>query len=225
MNMRSSRIPMLVLAAAVLSTACTTLDPYTGEEQTSNTTKGALIGAAAGAVAGLMSGDDAVERRQHALIGAGIGALAGGAVGYYMDQQEAKLRAELQGTGVGVERVGDNITLVMPGNFTFATDSSDLRPQFFSVLNSVSKVVNEFDQTVIEVAGHTDSTGSTEYNQALSERRARSVGEYLYNQDVMDQRIMTVGMGELRPIADNGTSQGRQANRRVELTLVPITAG
>lgn len=225
MKTRSLKIVTVVLAAAVLFAGCTTLDPYTGEEKTSNTTKGALIGAAAGVVAGLMSGDDAVERRQHALIGAGIGAIAGGSVGYYMDRQEAKLRAELQGTGVGVERVGDNITLVMPGNITFATNSSDLRPQFFSVLNSVSKVVNEFDKTVIEVAGHTDSTGSTEYNQSLSERRSLSVGEYLYNQEVMDQRIISVGMGELYPIADNGTAEGRQTNRRVELTLVPLTAG
>ena len=212
----------IVGIAAILS-GCETLDPYTGESETSKATKGALIGAAAGVVAGLMSGDDAVERRQHALIGAGIGALAGGAVGNYMDQQEAKLRAELQGTGVSVTRIGDNITLNMPGNVTFDTDSAALRPQFFGVLNSVGKVLTEYDKTVVEVAGHTDSTGSDSHNMALSQRRANTVGEYLYTQGIMDQRIMTVGMGEHHPIADNSTTEGRQLNRRVEITLVPIT--
>lgn len=217
---------LLVFAgiAAVLS-GCETLDPYTGESQTSKATKGALIGAAAGVVAGLMSGDDAVERRQHALIGAGIGALAGGAVGNYMDRQEAKLRAELQGTGVSVTRIGDNITLNMPGNVTFDTDSAALRPQFFGVLNSVGKVLTEYDKTVVEVAGHTDSTGSDSYNMQLSQRRANTVGEYLYTQGIMDQRIISVGMGEHHPVADNSTAEGRQLNRRVEITLVPVTAG
>ncbi len=213
-----------IAAIAAILSGCETLDPYTGESETSKATKGALIGAAAGVVAGLMSGDDAVERRQHALIGAGIGALAGGAVGNYMDKQEAELRAELQGTGVSVTRIGDNITLNMPGNVTFDTDSAALRPQFFGVLNSVGKVLTEYDKTVVEVAGHTDSTGSDSHNMALSQRRANTVGEYLYTQGIMDQRIMTVGMGEHHPIADNSTSGGRQLNRRVEITLVPITA-
>lgn len=223
-----SKILKSVLAVAGLAVVlggCETFDPYTGESKTSNATKGALIGAAAGAVAGLMSGDDAVERRQHAMIGAGIGALAGGAVGHYMDRQEAKLRAELEGTGVGVTRTGDNITLNMPGNVTFGTDSSDLRPAFFGVLNSVGKVLTEFDQTVVEVAGHTDSTGSDAHNQGLSQRRANTVGEYLYTQGIMDQRVITIGMGEHYPVADNGTIEGRQMNRRVEITLVPLTAG
>lgn len=213
-----------VAAIAAILSGCETLDPYTGESETSKATKGALIGAAAGVVAGLMSGDDAVERRQHALIGAGIGALAGGAVGNYMDRQEAELRAELQGTGVSVTRIGDNITLNMPGNVTFDTDSAALRPQFFGVLNSVGKVLTEYDKTVVEVAGHTDSTGSDSHNMALSQRRANTVGEYLYTQGIMDQRIMTVGMGEHHPIADNSTPDGRQFNRRVEITLVPVTA-
>ena len=203
---------------------CKTLDPYTREEQTSQATKGALIGAGIGAVVGLISGDDAVERRQRALIGAGVGALAGGAIGNYQDKQEAALRAELEGTGVSVTRIGDNITLNMPGNVTFATDSSDLSPAFFDVLNSVGKVLGEFDQTVVEVAGHTDSTGSDQYNQSLSERRANSVASYLQAQGVIQQRLITVGMGEAYPVADNATATGRQANRRVEITMVPVTA-
>jgi outer membrane protein OmpA-like peptidoglycan-associated protein len=224
MGRKTRKFIFAIAGIAAILSGCETLDPYTGESQTSKATKGALIGAAAGAVAGLMSGDDAVERRQRALIGAGVGALAGGAVGHYMDRQEAKLRAELQGTGVSVTRTGDNITLNMPGNVTFDTDSAALRPQFFSVLNSVGKVLTEFDQTVVEVAGHTDSTGSDSHNMNLSQRRANTVGEYLYTQGIMDQRIMTVGMGEHHPIADNSTPEGRQLNRRVEITLVPITA-
>ena len=213
-----------LIVATILLGGCETLDPYTQESKTSNATKGAIIGAVSGAVVGLVSGDDAVERRQHALIGAGVGALAGGSIGYYMDRQEARLRQELEGTGVSVYRDGDNITLNMPGNVTFATDSADLSPAFFDVLVSVSKVLDEFDQTVVEVAGHTDSTGSAAYNQGLSERRADSVATFLVSQKVNDQRLIVVGMGETYPVADNGDAPGRQANRRVEITMVPVTA-
>ena len=224
MNNRSRKIILTMVTAMVFVSGCKTLDAYTREEKTSNTTRGALIGAGIGAVIGLMSGDDAVERRQRALIGAGVGALAGGSVGYYMDKQEAELRAQLEGTGVSVHRNGDNITLNMPGNVTFATDSSDLSPAFFDVLNSVGMVLEEYDQTVVEVAGHTDSTGTDSYNQALSERRASSVANYLRGRGVMSERLITVGMGEKYPVANNGTVDGRQANRRVEITMVPLTA-
>ena len=224
MNVRGLKI---VLAAASLTAAlggCETFDAFTQERKTSNATKGALIGAAAGAVVGLASGDDAVERRQRAMLLAGIGALAGGAVGYYMDRQEEKLRAELQGTGVSVTRIGDNITLNMPGNVTFASDSSDLSPQFYDVLSSVSKVLVEFDQTVVEVAGHTDSTGSDAYNQGLSERRAGSVAQYLESREINEARLITVGLGESMPVAENTTASGKQLNRRVEITMVPLTS-
>ncbi len=224
MNTRAFRVFAVAAGLTIFLGGCQTLDPYTQEPQTSNATRGAVIGAIAGAVVGLASGDDAVERRQRALIGAGVGALAGGAVGAYMDRQEAKLREELQGTGVSVYPDGDNITLNMPGNVTFATNSSDLSPAFFDVLTSVSKVLAEFDQTVVEVAGHTDSTGADAYNQALSERRASSVAQYLQSQDVDPQRMITVGLGESMPVADNNTAAGRQANRRVEITMVPITS-
>jgi outer membrane protein OmpA-like peptidoglycan-associated protein len=225
MNIRSQKLILALVVSTVFVSGCKTLDAYTREEQTSSATKGALIGAAAGAVVGLISGDDAVERRQHAMIGAGLGALAGGAIGHYQDKQEAALRAELEGTGVSVVRNGDNITLNMPGNVTFASDSSDLSPAFFDVLNSVGKVLTEFEQTVVEVAGHTDATGSDLYNQGLSERRANSVTSYLRSQRVIDQRLITLGMGEGRPVADNSNASGRQANRRVEITMVPLTTG
>jgi outer membrane protein OmpA-like peptidoglycan-associated protein len=224
MNIRTLKVILVSASLAVALSGCETLDAYTQESKTSNASKNAAIGAIAGAVVGLASGDDAVERRQRALIGAGVGALAGGAIGAYQDRQEAELRAELQGTGVSVTRIGDNITLNMPGNVTFATDSSDLSSAFFDVLTSVSKVLVEFDQTVVEVAGHTDSTGADSYNQALSERRAGSVRQYLQSQEIDAQRLITVGMGESMPVADNTTNSGRQSNRRVEITMVPVTS-
>jgi outer membrane protein OmpA-like peptidoglycan-associated protein len=224
MGIRSlSKTAAAALGLATIFSACTTLDPYTREEQTSKAQRQAIIGAAAGAVAGLITGDSSMERKKRALVGAGLGALAGAGVGNYMDRQEAKLRAELERTGVSVTRIGDNITLNMPGNITFATNSADLNAGFFEVLNSVALVVNEFNQTVIEVAGHTDSTGSDTYNQQLSERRASAVAAYLGTRSVRADRIITVGMGEQRPIASNDTEAGRQQNRRVELTLVPLT--
>jgi outer membrane protein OmpA-like peptidoglycan-associated protein len=142
-----------------------------------------------------------------------------------MDVQEKKLRDQLEGTGVSVTRIGDNITLNMPGNITFATDSSDLNGAFFGVLDSVGTVLKEYDKTLVEVAGHTDSTGSDSYNQQLSERRARTVAQYLTSKGILDQRLMTVGGGENYPVGSNDTAEGRQQNRRVELTLAPITEG
>ncbi len=223
-NVPMTRFLIAGLAAATLLAGCYTYDPYGGEKQVSKTTKGAGIGAAIGAVAGILTGDDSRERRKRALIGAGVGALAGGAAGNYMDRQEAKLRQQLQGTGVSVTRNGNNITLNMPGNITFKTDSADLRPDFFDVLNSVSLVLKEFDKTLLEVAGHTDSTGSDAHNQTLSEQRASTVATYLGSKGVNSQRIITVGAGESHPIASNDTPEGRQANRRVELSLEPITS-
>jgi outer membrane protein OmpA-like peptidoglycan-associated protein len=215
---------MAVLCGGMLLVAaCTTLDPYTREERPARAQRQAVIGAVSGAVAGLITGDSSMERKKRALVGAGLGALTGAAVGSYMDRQEARLRAELERTGVSVTRIGDNITLNMPGNITFATDSSDLNASFFEVLNSVGLVVNEFEQTVIEVAGHTDSTGSDAYNQQLSQRRAAAVASYLGTRNVLRDRVIEVGMGEGRPVASNDTPDGRQANRRVELTLVPLT--
>lgn len=227
-----------LIAAAVLTTlltACATQgggyygstpppqqQPQGEQAGMSKTSKGALIGAAVGVAAGLLSGDDATERRQRALVGAGVGALTGGAIGNYQDRQERALRERMAGTGVGVVRQGDNITLNMPGNVTFAFNDASLQPQFYPVLNDVARTLNEYNQTVIEVAGHTDNVGSDAYNQELSVRRANSVAAYLSGQGVMQQRLITVGAGESRPIASNDTEEGRAQNRRVEITLVPV---
>jgi outer membrane protein OmpA-like peptidoglycan-associated protein len=212
------------IAALVALAGCTTLDPYTGEKKTSNVTKGAAIGAAAGAVVGLISGDNSRERKKRALIMAGVGTVAGAGVGGYMDQQEMKLRQRLEQTGVSVTRMGDNITLNMPGNITFGVDSADINANFYEVLDSVALVLNEYGKTLVEVAGHTDNTGSAQYNQSLSERRANSVSAYLRTRSVLADRLISVGGGENHPIADNSTPTGRQQNRRVEITIVPVTA-
>jgi outer membrane protein OmpA-like peptidoglycan-associated protein len=155
-------------------------------------------------------------------MGTGIGA-AGGAVGNYQDKQEAALRRQMAGTGVDVVRRGDNITLDMPGNVTFGFDSANLNPQFNSVLDKVAETLIDYNQTVIQVAGHTDSTGSRDYNMKLSERRASSVKNYLVSRGVPAQRLVTIGAGPDHPVADNSTEAGRAENRRVELTIVPVT--
>ena len=218
--MTTARQGLALLILLTFSSACTT-NPYTGESQVSKTAIGAVVGAAAGAGIGALASKH--DRAKGALIGAGAGALAGGAVGGYMDYQEAKLRERLAGTGVSVTRVGDDIVLNMPGNITFETDRADLRPSFYEVLNSVSIVLVEYDKTIVEVTGHTDNTGSDDYNQALSERRAATVGSYMAGQGINPQRLITQGFGETMPIADNSTPAGREQNRRVELKLVPLT--
>ena len=216
---------LLAIAAAMTVAGCQTTDAYTGERKVNKTSKGAGIGALAGAVLGAATGDNSKERRKRALIGAGVGAIAGAGVGNYMDRQEAKLRAQLQGTGVSVTRAGNDLILNMPGNITFKTASADLNASFFQVLDSVGLVLKEFDKTLIDVEGHTDSDGSDSYNQQLSLQRATSVGTYLQSQGVNGQRIVTFGAGEVRPIASNATPEGKQQNRRVELRLQPITEG
>ncbi len=218
---------IMVAALSVSLTGCKTLDAFTGEEKTSSTTKGSAIGAGIGALIGYVSARDksSRDRRKAMLVGAGVGGLSGAAIGNYMDKQEDELRQKLQGTGVSVTRSENELILNMPGNITFATDSSSLKPSFHEVLDSVVLVLNEFNQTLIEVAGHTDSTGSEAYNQKLSYQRATSVGNYLMDAGgIPFDRVMTVGRGEMRPIADNKTAQGRQLNRRVELTLIPVEA-
>ena len=213
------------LSSALLLTlaACQTVDPYTGEQKTSNAATSAAIGAVAGAVIGAISADGSKEARKRAAIGAGVGALAGGGVGYYMDQQEAKLRAQLAGTGVSVTRIDDQIVLNMPGNITFPSNQADINADFYPVLNSVGLVLQEFEKTLVEIVGHTDSTGSDSINQPLSERRAASVGSYLLGRELLPQRVETYGVGSRYPVADNTNSSGRALNRRVEITLIPIT--
>ena len=213
---------IIAACLSVLWLAACATDPYTGEKRVSRTAIGAGAGALAGAGVGALVGGK--NRGKAAAIGAGIGALSGAAVGGYMDHQAAKLREELAGTGVSVTKVGNNIILNMPGNVTFATDQSEVQSSFYPVLNSVAKVLKEFEKTMVHVTGHTDSTGGYDYNLQLSQKRANSVSSYLAAQGVQAVRLQTQGLGPDRPIATNDSPDGRSQNRRVEITLEPITA-
>lgn len=210
-------------AAAVLVAGCTTYDPYTGMPVRNNTGSGALLGAGAGAGLGAIfagEGDDV----EGALIGGAVGALAGAAVGQYMDRQQRQLNQELAGTGIEVDRRGDNIVLNMPGDITFAFDRADIQPQFYPVLDDIGRTLAQYNQTTVQVTGHADSVGSDQYNQSLSERRARAVADALVQRGVGSTRIYVVGRGESQPIASNDTEEGRARNRRVEILLTPITS-
>ncbi|MBF7073904.1 OmpA family protein [Glaciecola sp. MH2013] len=223
--MKLSKLAISIFTCLSIS-ACATFDPYTGEEKVSNTAKGAGIGAGIAAIVAYLDNkdeDDVRKRNRRILKAAAGGGAIGGGIGYYMDTQEAKLRKQLRGSGVSVERDGDNINLIMPGNITFDSGKSDIKSNFLSVLDSVVLVLNEFDQTLVVVAGHTDSSGSQQLNQALSERRASSVSTYFANAGVITDRLETVGFGESNPIATNETAAGKELNRRVEITLMPIS--
>ena len=216
------KLAIIALAATFLS-ACTTTDPYTGEQKTSNMASGAGVGAVAGALGGLVIGGG--NKGRNALIGAGIGALAGGAIGSYMDNQEAELRAQLQGTGVSVSRMGDRIVLNMPSNITFATDQDQVIPPFYATLDSVGIVLRKYNRSLIDINGHTDSTGGLAHNQGLSERRAASVANYLGARGIDQRRISTMGFGPSQPVASNASPDGRAQNRRVEVLISPLTQG
>ena len=212
------------IAAALTLAACTTTDPYTGETRPNYTGRGVLIGAAAGAALGYLTNtSNSEEGRTNALIGAGVGALAGGAVGNYMDRQERQMREALRDSGVGVRREGNDLRLIMPGDVTFDTNSTEIKPQFYAVLNDVADVLEQYPATYVDVVGHADSTGDAAYNQRLSEQRAQAVAGYLIAQNVMRDRFYVGGMGETSPIASNDTPQGRAQNRRVEIIIRPHT--
>lgn len=207
----------LVVALALGTSGCTTQNAYTGEKETSRATKGAIFGGLAGAALGALTGNG-----RNAAIGAALGAGIGGAIGHSQDKQEAELRQRLVGTGVQIQRNGNNIKLIMPGDITFKLNSAELEPHFIPVLNSVATVLAKFNDNYVRVAGFTDSTGTEAYNLALSKRRAASVRNYLQNRGIAANRLVNIGYGEANPIASNKTKQGRAMNRRVEINLVPI---
>ena len=223
MNSQTLKLALLGATLAAFTAGCASYTGQTNDPNDPNRTKrGALIGAGIGAVAGLLSGDDAVERRQRAMVGAGIGALAGGSIGAYQDRQEAELRRATAGTGVDVSRDGDVIKLNLPDGVTFDFNKTDVKPQFYPALNTIAGTLKEYNQTIVEVSGHTDSIGSDADNQTLSERRANSVASYLIGQGLMRERFEIVGMGERYPVASNDTDSGRALNRRVEIRLLPL---
>lgn len=220
MNRKTKFATALIIATLPLA-ACTT-NPETGNKRISKT----VIGGAAGALGGYLLGDLIGGRRDRTekILGAGIGAVAGAGAGYYMDEQEKKLRRQTAGTGVGVTREGDELVLDMPSEITFATGSANLDPAFRATLDKVAQTLTEYEKTYVDVMGHTDSTGSDAFNQTLSEQRSSSVASYLTQKGVQSARLATKGYGESQPRASNTTEEGRAANRRVEIRLVPVTS-
>lgn len=218
------RLIVAALAVATLS-GCASQNPYENQGQAprqgmSKTATYGGLGALAGAVAGAAISHN--NRGKGALIGAAVAGAAGAGYGYYVDKQEAELRRSMEGTGVQVQRQGDSINLVMPGNITFATNSADIASNFYGPLNNLASSFKQYNQNNIEIVGHTDSTGSHQYNVNLSQLRAQSVANYLIAQGVEPGRLSSRGMGPDQPVASNATEAGRSQNRRVEIKLTPI---
>ena len=220
-KLKTSLLYSSLVGTALLLSGCQLPNPYTGESENAKATNGAIIGAIGGAAIGVASASKK-DRGKGALIGAASGAAVGGGIGYYMDVQEAKLRKQLQSTGVSVTRSGDNIILNMPNEVTFAVDQTVLSERAKSVLNSVVLVAKEYDDTRLNVIGYTDSSGSDSYNLRLSQVRASEVAQYITSQNVNGSRVSSTGMGEASPIASNNSAEGRAQNRRVEIVLTPI---
>jgi outer membrane protein OmpA-like peptidoglycan-associated protein len=209
----------MALSASLLTAGCVT-DPNTGQRKVSRTALGIGIGAGGGALLGGLIGGGTGR-----LIGAGIGGIAGGAIGYEKDKQIRELREATAGTGVEVSSAdnGQSILLTMPDGVTFDSGSYMLKPQFRSTLDKVAQTLNAHPDSLIDVYGHTDSTGALQMNQTLSENRARTVADYLSTQGLNSARIRSQGFGPTMPVADNGTPEGRARNRRVEVKIVPVT--
>ena len=222
--MRAKIIVAGVSIAALLgAAACTTTDPYRSAPQRNNTGTGAIAGAVGGALLGYLTNtSNGDQGRKNALIGAGIGALGGAAVGRYMDNQQRALESQLSGSGVGVARQGDNLVLRMPSDVTFATNQSSIDARFMPVLDDVAQVLQQYDQSTIDVLGYTDSSGGDAINQPLSDRRASSVASELVRRGVIAQRIYVAGMSSQNPVASNATPEGRAMNRRVEILIRPF---
>ena len=212
---------LIAVSACVAVLAGCTNNPYTGECEAGKAGIYGGGGAAAGALIGAATSGSS-DRGKGALIGAVVGGAAGAGYGVYADRQEQRLRQELTGTGVQVVRNGDNLQLIMPGNITFASSSSDVSSSFYPTLNSLVKVFKEFDKNGIDIVGHTDSSGSLELNMRLSQDRATSVASYLTGQGVSGARISSRGVGPSQPIASNDTAAGKSQNRRVEINLRPL---
>lgn len=219
-----SRRLIVAASAIALLAGCASPNPYDNQGQASsgmsNTAKYGGLGALAGAVAG--AAIDHNNRGKGALIGAAVAGLGAAGYGYYADKQEAALRASMANTGVEVQREGDNIKLIMPGNITFATDSANIAPSFYQPLNNLANSLKTYSQNQIQIVGYTDSTGSRQHNMDLSQRRAQSVATYLTSQGIPSSSILVRGAGPDNPIASNADVNGRAQNRRVEVTLAPL---
>jgi len=220
-HMSKSRIVVSALCAVSLVSlsACVT-DPNTGERKVSRTAIGGGVGALGGMLLGGLIGGGTGR-----IIGAGIGGIAGAAYGSTIDKQIKELKEQTAGSGVDVTPVdnGQAILVNLPEGVTFDVASYSLKPEFRATLDKVADSLKQYPNSLIDVYGHTDSTGSDAYNQTLSENRARTVANYLQMQGVSPSRIRSQGYGETMPVADNATEEGRRKNRRVEIKIVPVT--
>ncbi|MBO9498791.1 MAG: OmpA family protein [Novosphingobium sp.] len=219
--MRKSRLFVSCFAGlALISVSACVTDPNTGEKKVSRT----AIGAGGGALAGYLLGG-LIGGKTGRIIGAGVGGIAGGAVGYQMDRQIKELKEQTSGSGVDVSEIGDGqaILVNLPDGVTFAVDSTTITPSFQATLDKIANSLVQYPDSLIDVMGHTDSTGSDAYNQDLSKRRADAVADYLVLRGVSRARIATIGYGERYPVADNATEEGRARNRRVEIKITPVT--
>ena len=214
------RFTMIAAMASLTLASCVT-DPNTGQQTLSKSGSGALIGAGSGAILGALIGGR--NNRAETIIGAGVGAIAGGAIGGYMDKQERELRARTAGSGIEVQRQGDDINLRLPSGITFDFNSSAIKPEARPALNQVAQTLAAYQSTFVDVSGHTDSVGTDAVNQRLSEQRAKAVADYLSYQGVAPPRIGVRGFGKQFPVASNDTEAGRAQNRRVEIKLSPVT--
>ena len=219
MKFRQSLVSGAAIVSLLMVSGCVT-DPNTGEQKVSRT----AIGASAGVLGGLLLGG-LIGGGTGRIIGAGIGGIAGAAVGYTMDKQIKELKEQTAGSGVDVKSVDDGqaILVNLPSGVTFDTDSTVIKPAFRDTLDKVAGSMARYPNSLIDVYGHTDSTGSSTYNQTLSENRARVVADYLSSRGVAPARIRSTGFGETQPVATNDTLEGRAANRRVEIKIVPVT--
>ena len=218
--MTTRTFTIAAVAASLAIAGCVT-DPDTGQQGMTRAGGGALAGAGAGALLGALLGGR--NNRAEVLIGTGIGAIAGASIGGYMDKQERELRARTAGTGIEVQREGDEINLKLPSGISFDFNSAVVKPEFRPALDQVAQTLASYQSTFIDVSGHTDSVGTVEINQRLSEQRAQSVADYLSYQGVNRARVATRGYGKSFPIASNDTDLGRAQNRRVEIKLSPVT--
>jgi len=203
-------LTMLVILILVASLA--------GCASMSRSDKGILIGGASGAVIGGAIGDASGNTALGAILGAVIGGAAGAAIGEYMDDQAEEIEADIE--GATVERVGEGIKITFDSGLLFAVDESDLSDESQVNLTELARILNNYPDTDILIEGHTDADGTEEYNMALSERRALSVANYLIEHTVEAARMTITWYGEMQPIADNETVEGKQQNRRVEVAIM-----
>jgi outer membrane protein OmpA-like peptidoglycan-associated protein len=211
------RILTLSLVSAVGLAAC---EPaYLQDPNQNRTRDGAILGGMLGAFLGAAADDD--NRGRNAVLGAAAGAAVGGAIGYSLDQQAADLRASMANDNIVIDNRGDHLMVTMPDGILFDTDSAAIRAGLQADLRAMARNLQQYAASTVDVIGHTDNTGSADYNQDLSARRASAVAGVLLEQGVDPARVHSFGRGENEPVATNLTPEGRQQNRRVEIIIRP----